>query len=361
MSSGELPPAIQGDDGLRGVRGGTRGGDRGGVGGRAREDRGREEVRAEDELEDEFEGELVGGLDRALGGFVARGAGARRRSRAKRRSRASSRARPRSSSTSRPRRRRRRRPSTSGSWRRSTRRKAVRQPDPADIAMPSSWRTCPPGRPRPRARTRPRRSSARWCPSPPASSRARAGSSRATRPRCRGRPAHAAAARNPATRRFIRAMPVILQRTAQSLADQAARGRPITADTVIGPCQVAARVLGAPANRRRAVRAVGVFNRRYPEPLAHRSPVVAVPPDPEAAEPHPWRCAVTGVAAETAPRPSRAGPSEARAGTAPAAELILPSYLAGSLNVRRHLGRCGTSPGESSARSRGRARATSRR
>ena len=39
---------------------------------------------------------------------------------------------------------------------------------------------------RPRARTRPRRSSARWCPSPPASSRARAGSSRATRPRAVG-------------------------------------------------------------------------------------------------------------------------------------------------------------------------------
>ena len=29
-----------------------------------------------------------------------------------------------------------------------------------------------------------------------------------------------------------------------------------------------------------------------------------MPPDPEAAEPHPWRCAVTGVAAETAPRPA---------------------------------------------------------
>jgi hypothetical protein len=70
--------------------------------------------------------------------------------------------------------------------------------------------------------------------------------------------------RNPATRRFIRALPVILQRTAQSLADQAAQGRPITADTVIRTLtRVATRVLGRPANRRRAVRAAGVFNRRY--------------------------------------------------------------------------------------------------
>jgi hypothetical protein len=69
---------------------------------------------------------------------------------------------------------------------------------------------------------------------------------------------------NPATRRFIRAIPVILQRTAQSLADQAARGRPITADTVIRTLTtVAARVLGRRGNRHRAVRAVGVFDRRY--------------------------------------------------------------------------------------------------
>jgi len=74
--------------------------------------------------------------------------------------------------------------------------------------------------------------------------------------------------RNPATRRFIRALPVILQRTAQSLADQAAQGRPITADTVIRTLtRMAARVLGRPANRRRAVRAVGVFNRRYHDRL----------------------------------------------------------------------------------------------
>src|SRR6266487_1516447 len=70
--------------------------------------------------------------------------------------------------------------------------------------------------------------------------------------------------RNPATRQFVTAIPVILQRTAQSLADQAARGRPITADTVIRTLTaVASRILGRPAPRRRAVRAVRVFDRGY--------------------------------------------------------------------------------------------------
>ena len=70
--------------------------------------------------------------------------------------------------------------------------------------------------------------------------------------------------RDPATRRFITAIPVILQRTAQSLADQAAAGRLISADTVIQTLtSVASRVLGRPANRRRAMQAVGVFDRGY--------------------------------------------------------------------------------------------------
>jgi len=70
--------------------------------------------------------------------------------------------------------------------------------------------------------------------------------------------------RDPATRRFITAIPVILQRTAQSLADQAAAGRPVSADTVIQTLTtVASRVLGRPANRQRAVRAVRVFDRGY--------------------------------------------------------------------------------------------------
>jgi hypothetical protein len=70
--------------------------------------------------------------------------------------------------------------------------------------------------------------------------------------------------RNPATRRFVAAIPVILQRTAQSLADRAASGRPITAQVVIEVLtRVASKVLGAPASRRRAVRAVTTFDRRY--------------------------------------------------------------------------------------------------
>jgi hypothetical protein len=70
--------------------------------------------------------------------------------------------------------------------------------------------------------------------------------------------------RNPATRRFVTAIPVILQRTAQSLADRAARGRPITPQVVIEVLtRVASRVLGAPARRTRAVRAVRTFDRRY--------------------------------------------------------------------------------------------------
>lgn len=69
--------------------------------------------------------------------------------------------------------------------------------------------------------------------------------------------------RNPNTRRMVRALPVVLQRTAQSLADQAANGRPITADTVVGTLgTMTGRVLRGPAAGR-AVNAVDVFNRRY--------------------------------------------------------------------------------------------------
>lgn len=69
--------------------------------------------------------------------------------------------------------------------------------------------------------------------------------------------------RNPTTRRLVSAMPVVLQRTAQSLADQAANGTPIdgvqiarTLGTITG------RVLSGP-NAPGALRAVDVFNRRY--------------------------------------------------------------------------------------------------
>jgi hypothetical protein len=69
--------------------------------------------------------------------------------------------------------------------------------------------------------------------------------------------------RDPATRHLVTAVPVVLQRTAQSLADQVAAGRPIDAATVVRTLgTVTGRVLRGP-NARRAVSAVDVFNRRY--------------------------------------------------------------------------------------------------
>jgi hypothetical protein len=69
--------------------------------------------------------------------------------------------------------------------------------------------------------------------------------------------------RSPQGRRLVKALPVVLQRTAQSLADQAAAGRPIDATTVLGTLgDITGRVM-RPQNQRSAVRAVDVFNRRY--------------------------------------------------------------------------------------------------
>ncbi|HVQ91886.1 MAG TPA: hypothetical protein VMU51_12705 [Mycobacteriales bacterium] len=70
--------------------------------------------------------------------------------------------------------------------------------------------------------------------------------------------------RSPATRKYVTAVPVILQRTAQSLADQAASGRPVTADAAISTLtRIAGRMLRTPPERDRAVRAVNTFDRRY--------------------------------------------------------------------------------------------------
>jgi len=70
--------------------------------------------------------------------------------------------------------------------------------------------------------------------------------------------------RNPATRKYITALPVILQRTAQSLADQASSGRPVTSDTAISTMtRIAHEVLRTRPTRDRAVRAVTTFDRRY--------------------------------------------------------------------------------------------------
>jgi hypothetical protein len=69
--------------------------------------------------------------------------------------------------------------------------------------------------------------------------------------------------RDPVTRRLVKAVPVVLQRTAQSLADQAAAGRPIDGATVVRTLgRMTGRVLGG-SNAGRAVSAVDVFNRRY--------------------------------------------------------------------------------------------------
>lgn len=70
--------------------------------------------------------------------------------------------------------------------------------------------------------------------------------------------------RDPATRQLVRAVPVLLQRTAQSLSDQARTGQPITAETVARTFdRISGRVFASPATRRRATRAVTVFDQRY--------------------------------------------------------------------------------------------------
>ncbi|MGZ4448707.1 MAG: hypothetical protein ACXVWZ_03055 [Nocardioides sp.] len=67
--------------------------------------------------------------------------------------------------------------------------------------------------------------------------------------------------RSPQTRRLVRALPVVLQRTAQSLADQAASGRPIDATTVVRTLgTMTGRVLRQPAS---PMRAVTTFDRRW--------------------------------------------------------------------------------------------------
>ncbi len=70
--------------------------------------------------------------------------------------------------------------------------------------------------------------------------------------------------RNPTARKLVAAVPVILQRTVQSLGDQAASGQDVDSDAVVRTLStMAGRVLGAPRNRARAVRAVRTFDRRY--------------------------------------------------------------------------------------------------
>jgi len=68
----------------------------------------------------------------------------------------------------------------------------------------------------------------------------------------------------PRTRRLIGTLPVVLQRTAQSLSDQAAAGHAITAAGALDTLgTIAQGVLSDPADCRRALSAVGTFDRRY--------------------------------------------------------------------------------------------------
>jgi hypothetical protein len=68
--------------------------------------------------------------------------------------------------------------------------------------------------------------------------------------------------RNPSTRRYIDTVPVIVQRTAQSLADQVANGSDLDGALVLDTIgRMANRVLATPESRASAVRAVRVFDR----------------------------------------------------------------------------------------------------
>lgn len=70
--------------------------------------------------------------------------------------------------------------------------------------------------------------------------------------------------RRPDTRRLVQALPVVLQRTAQSLADQASSGRPVTEATAARTlARAAGQVLSTPDSVRSAVRAIDIFDRRY--------------------------------------------------------------------------------------------------
>lgn len=69
--------------------------------------------------------------------------------------------------------------------------------------------------------------------------------------------------RDPATRKLIEAVPVILQRTAQSIADQVESGHPLSGDMALRTLgRMTTRVLGTPASRSRARHAVRIFDER---------------------------------------------------------------------------------------------------
>ena len=70
--------------------------------------------------------------------------------------------------------------------------------------------------------------------------------------------------RQPRGRRLVTTLPVVLQRTAQSLSDQAAAGQAITPAGALDTLgAIAQGVLNDPADCRRVMSAVGTFDRRY--------------------------------------------------------------------------------------------------
>jgi hypothetical protein len=70
--------------------------------------------------------------------------------------------------------------------------------------------------------------------------------------------------RNPATRRMVRAVPQVVQRTAADLARQHARGRPLTSQAATRAlARQTAAVMGSPARRRSAVRRGASMDRRW--------------------------------------------------------------------------------------------------
>ncbi|WP_433785347.1 hypothetical protein ACQPX6_03085 [Actinomycetospora sp. CA-101289] len=70
--------------------------------------------------------------------------------------------------------------------------------------------------------------------------------------------------RDPGTRRLIRAIPIIITRSMQSLTDQAANGRRLTTDVVVRTiARITSEVLGDRRRARRATNAVATFDRRW--------------------------------------------------------------------------------------------------
>jgi hypothetical protein len=70
--------------------------------------------------------------------------------------------------------------------------------------------------------------------------------------------------RNPSTRRLVRTIPTVVQRTTADLAGQYARGRPITPTTATRTlARNVQQVLGSPNQRQQAVRSCQVMDRRW--------------------------------------------------------------------------------------------------